>query len=110
VFLVLAIALLILLPYPWNLVGFLGALVAFVGELLFWNRTVRYKHKRVGVQTLIGRTATVVSRCAPTGQVRVAGEIWAARCDAGAATGDTVTVVAVDELTLVVEPAGQAPT
>jgi membrane protein implicated in regulation of membrane protease activity len=103
VLLILAVVLLIVLPYPWNMVGFFLGLALFVGELLFWNRTVRGKRREVGVHTLVGRSATVISPCTPNGQVRVAGEIWAARCDGGASTGETVTIVAVDELTLVVE-------
>ena len=101
--LIVAVVVLLLLPYPWNVVGFVLGLVLFVGELLFWNRTMRGQRREVGVETLVGRTATVVSPCAPVGQVRVAGEIWRARCDAGAATGETVKVVAVDELMLFVE-------
>ena len=40
----------------------------------------------------------------PEGQVRVAGELWQARCEAGAGAGDEVVVREVDGLTLVVEP------
>jgi membrane protein implicated in regulation of membrane protease activity len=36
--------------------------------------------------------------------VRVRGELWEARCDAGADPGDTVRIDALDELTLVVSP------
>jgi membrane protein implicated in regulation of membrane protease activity len=35
--------------------------------------------------------------------VRIAGELWQARCDPGAAVGDEVIVNALDGLTLVVE-------
>ena len=42
--------------------------------------------------------------CRPEGQVRIAGEIWRARCAAGADVGDTVGVREVDGLMLVVEP------
>ena len=104
-FLIVALVLLILLPSPWNLVGFIGGLTIFVGEVLFWNRKVRTGRKTVGAQTLIGKEATVVSSCRPAGQVRIAGEIWAARCSAGADAGETVTVVGCDGLTLVVEQA-----
>lgn len=107
VLLIVAIVLLVVLPYPWNVIGFAGAAALFVVELIFWNRTMRGQRREVGVETLIGRTATVISPCTPMGQVRVAGEIWAARCEAGAATGETVTVTGVDELTLVVDRATQ---
>ena len=102
-FLILAFVLLIFLPSPWNLVAFAICLVLFVGELLFWNRTMRGRRKVVGAQTLVGRQAEVLAPCRPTGQVRIGGEIWEARCDAGADTGDTVRVVEVRGLTLVVE-------
>lgn len=104
-FFIVALVLLFLLPSPWNLVGFIGGLIVFVGEVLFWNRKVRSGRKTVGAQTLIGKEATVVSPCRPGGQVRIAGEIWAARCSAGADMGETVTVVGRDGLTVWVEPA-----
>jgi len=103
VFLIVGIVLLFLLPSPWNLVGSTCAFVLFLGELGFWHRRVRRQPKAVGAQTLVGKTATVISPCHPDGQVRISGEIWAARCAGGADLGDTVTVVARDELTLVVE-------
>jgi membrane-bound serine protease (ClpP class) len=103
VFLILGIVLLIFLPSPWNLVAFTVCLVLFFGELLFWNRTMRGRRKVVGAQTLVGQQAEVLAPCRPTGQVRVGGEIWEARCDAGADTGDTVRVVEVRGLTLLVE-------
>ena len=102
-FLIVGIVLLFLLPSPWNLVGAACSFVLFLGELAFWNRRVRGQPKAVGAQTLIGKTATVISPCHPDGQVRISGEIWAARCAGGADPGDTVTVVGRDELTLVVE-------
>ena len=104
-FFIIALVLLFLLPSPWNVVGFIGGLIVFGGEVLFWNRKVRSGRKAVGAQTLIGKDATVVSACRPGGQVRIAGEIWAARCSAGADAGETVTVVGRDRLTLLVEPA-----
>jgi len=101
---ILAFILLFLLPSPWNLVGFLVAIPLWFVELLAWNRTVKHRRRAVGVQTLIGKDATVTEPCRPKGQVRLNGEIWEARCDAGADPGDTVRVVGRDDLTLVVEP------
>ena len=105
-FLLLGVVLLFLLPGPWNLVGFGVCLVCFVGELSFWNRRVKGRAAQTGVQTLVGRTGTVTEPCRPRGQVRVAGELWEARCDAGADPGDKVRVLTVEGLTLVVEPVG----
>jgi membrane protein implicated in regulation of membrane protease activity len=104
VFLIVGIVLLLLLPYPWNVVGATCAFVIFLGELFVWNRRVRGQPKKVGAQNLIGQTATVVSPCRPNGQVRVGGELWAARCASGADPGDVVSVVALDGLTLIIEP------
>jgi membrane protein implicated in regulation of membrane protease activity len=103
VFLLVAIALLIVLSSPWNFVGFGICFFLFLGEALFWNSRVRGRQARVGAQTLIGERATVVSTCRPDGQVRLLGEIWHARCASGADTGDTVVVTERDRLTLVVE-------
>jgi membrane-bound serine protease (ClpP class) len=108
VLIILAFILLFLLPWPWSLIGFLVTLVLWFVELLVWNRTVRHRRRVVGAQTLIGKDATVTEPCRPSGQVRLNGEIWAARCEAGADPGDTVRVVERDDLTLVVEPVGAA--
>ncbi len=101
----LAIALLFVLSSPWNLIGFLVVIPLWVLELLGWNRTVKRRRRVVGAETLIGRDAVVISPCRPRGQVRLDGEIWAARCDAGAGDRETVRVVGRDGLTLIVEPA-----
>ena len=87
-----------------EVVRFLVAIPLWFVELLAWNRTVKHRRRAVGVQTLIGKDATVTEPCRPSGQVRLDGEIWEARCDAGADPGDTVRVVGRDDLTLVVEP------
>lgn len=90
-------------PWEWIVVA---AGVAFeLGEtaLLFWWS--KRRRAVVGAEALVGRTAVVASECMPEGQVRVAGELWRARCRGGAAVGDEVVVRAVDGLTLEVEPA-----
>ena len=102
-FLIAGFVFLLLLPSPWNLIVFAVCIPLFLGELAFWNRTVRHRRAQTGVETLIGRTATVASTCRPDGQVRLDGEIWEARCAEGADAGETVTVVSRDQLTLVVE-------
>ena len=102
-FLLLGIVLLIFLPSPWDLVSFTACLILFVGELFFWNRTMRGRRKVVGAQTLVGQEAEVIAPCKPTGQVRIGGELWQARCEAGADTGETVRVIGLSGLTLLVE-------
>jgi membrane-bound serine protease (ClpP class) len=100
----LAIALLLLLSSPWNVVAFLVLLPLWVLELFGWNRTTKRHKKAVGAQTLIGREAVVSVPCKPVGQVRLDGEIWEARCEAGAGTGERVRVTGRNGLTLLVEP------
>ena len=102
-FLGLALVLLLVLPSPWNSVGFVIGLVLFAGEVVFWNRTVRQRRAQTGADTLIGQIATVITACRPDGQVRLLGEIWEAHCEEGADPGDSVMVAAHDELKLVVE-------
>ena len=89
-------------PWSWGAVA-LGATFEAVetGLLIRWSKRRRVL---VGAETLVGRRAVVSTDCTPEGQVRVAGEIWRARCDVGAFAGDGVVVREVDGLTLVVEP------
>lgn len=98
-----AVVLLLFLPHPWELVGFTTCLVLGLGELFLWNRTVRGRRAAVGAATLIGAEAEVITACRPDGQVRLNGEIWAARCSEGASAGETVRVVGRKRLTLLVE-------
>jgi membrane protein implicated in regulation of membrane protease activity len=108
VLILLAPLLLLLLPSPWNLVSFLVLLPLWVIELLAWRRTVSKRRHVVGVQTMIGREAAVIARCAPRGQVTLDGEIWKARCTHGADVGEIVRITRVKGLTLIVEPATDA--
>lgn len=91
------------LPGPWGAAAVLGGALVEVGESLFWFRWSRRRHARVGPETLIGQSAVVVVPCQPAGQVRVQGELWRARCEAGVGEGETVRIVGRDGLTLVVE-------
>jgi membrane-bound serine protease (ClpP class) len=109
VFFVVAIVLLLVLPSPWGVIAFVAGLVLFAGEVGFWQRRVRGRRAQVGAHRLVGASATVVTSCRPDGQVRVRGEIWKARCQAGADPGDTVVVRTLEGLTLFVEPATDGP-
>jgi membrane-bound serine protease (ClpP class) len=95
---------LFVVPRPWGLVLVAAAAVVEVGESFFWLRLSRRRRIQMGAETLIGATARVVSDCRPLGQVRLRGELWGARCEAGASAGDTVRIVDRDGLTLLVEP------
>ena len=107
--LILAIVLSALfIPWPWNLVVVLCAAVAEVGEVIWGRRLARRWRPKTGPETMVGRTAEVVVACRPNGQVRLHGELWAARCAAGANVGEVVRITALEELTFVVEPAQAA--
>jgi membrane-bound serine protease (ClpP class) len=103
-FLIVALVLFFALPWPGSLVGLLVGLLLFLGELGFWHRRVRGYPRAVGRQRLIGATGIAISACRPDGQIRVNGEIWAARCVAGVDPGARVSVERLDGLTLVVRP------
>ena len=96
---------LFVVPAPWGIVLVVGALVVEVGETAFWVWLSKRRRPQVGAESLVGATAVVVSPCHPIGSVRLNGELWRARCEAGAREGEAVRVRALDGLTLVVEPA-----
>jgi membrane-bound serine protease (ClpP class) len=102
--LIVAILLSLLVPSPWNILVIAVGVVAEVGEVVWGRRLARRWRAKTGPQTMIGQTAEVVTQCRPDGQVRVNGEIWKARCEAGADVGDPVRIDALDGLTLVVVP------
>lgn len=98
-----------LVPDPWTVPVIVGAAVLEITETLgtwWWSRRGAPK---VGPETLIGATGRVVDPCRPVGQVRVKGEVWGARCDAGADRDDLVRVTGRDGLTLLVEPMSERP-
>ena len=90
-------------PWTWVVVVVGGLLE--IAESWLYIRWSQRRRPHVGVEALVGRRAIVAADCRPHGQVRVAGELWQARCDAGASAGDEVVIREVDGLTLVVEPA-----
>ncbi|HEX4931310.1 MAG TPA: NfeD family protein [Gaiellaceae bacterium] len=98
----LAFAILVLdEPWSWLAVA-LGAAWEIAETVLI----VRWSQRRrsvVGAEALVGRQAVVAADCMPEGQVRVAGELWRARCEGGVGVGDEVVIRQVDGLTLVVE-------
>jgi membrane-bound serine protease (ClpP class) len=99
----LAVALLFVLPDPWNVIGFAVVAVLWVLELFVWNRKVKNRRHAVGAETLIGREAVVSMACHPVGQVRLDGEVWEARCASGAELGERVRITGRDDLVLEVE-------
>ena len=99
------LVLLFVLPSPWGVVALLAGLVLWLGEVGLIARHWRGRKVQTGAETLVGRTATVITACRPLGQVRLSGEseIWRARCAEGAEAGESVRVVGIDEITLIVE-------
>lgn len=98
--LVVAILLAVFVLSPvWGLAAVVVAALVEIGEFFFWIWLSRRRGVQAGAETLIGKAARVVSPCRPEGQVRVEGELWRARCEAGADVGDTVRIEAVEGLT-----------
>lgn len=93
------------LEEPWSWVVVAGAGVVEVAEAWLLVRWSQRRRSVVGAEALNGRVGIVTADCMPEGQVRVAGELWRARCAGGAAAGDEVVVRGLDGLTLLVEPA-----
>jgi membrane-bound serine protease (ClpP class) len=102
-FLLLALLLFLALPSPWNVIGALASGAFGLSEVVYWQRRMRREKVQTGVENLIGATGKATERLAPSGQVRVLGELWEARSSAALPPGSRVRVVAVDGLTLEVE-------
>ncbi len=94
---------LFVIPDPWRYLIIGLAVLAEVAETFFWIRILRRRPVTVGAEALIGAMARVIAPCQPIGEVRVQGEVWRARCDAGATVGQQVRVRARDGLTLIVD-------
>ncbi len=90
-------------PRPWGAAVVAGGLLVEIGEAAFWVRISQRRRAQVGAEALVGAIAEVVVPCHPDGSVRVAGELWRARCDGGADSGERVRIRALDGLTLLVE-------
>lgn len=103
--LALAIAGLFFIPDPWRVIILVLAAVIEVAEVFFWIKFLRRYRVTTGVEGMVGEFAETLSPCRPEGRVRARGEIWNARCAAGAESGERVRIEAVSGLTLVVEPA-----
>jgi membrane protein implicated in regulation of membrane protease activity len=102
--LTVAIILALFLPWPWKVVAVLTGLGIEAVELTWGLRLARRWRPQTGAEAMIGQLAEVVAPCHPTGQVRVLGELWEARCAEGADVGQTVRIERLEGLTLVVVP------
>jgi membrane-bound serine protease (ClpP class) len=105
VILLLALVLaLMFLAWPWSLAVIAAAASCEIAIVVFGIRYTRRRRSTVGLDRLIGASAEVVTALAPTGQVRLDGEIWRAHAEAGVQVGETVRIRSVQGLTLEVEP------
>ena len=104
-FLIALLLAIFLLPSPW---GFIVVACALVVDVLEVSVGLWYSKRRratVGTDAFVGVTGVAIDDLFPEGQVKVNGEIWRARCEAGCDAGAAVVVRAVNGLTLEVEPA-----
>jgi membrane-bound serine protease (ClpP class) len=106
VLLLIALALAVfVLPSPWGLVAVaIGATLEIV-EAGFFIWYSKRRQASVGIDSLVGKRGVAIEALWPEGQVKVAGEIWKARCRGGCDPGAAVVVRAVDGLVLEVDPA-----
>ena len=102
-FLLLALALFIFLPSPWNVIGGLATLAFGAFEVVYWQRRMKREKVQTGIENLVGSTGVVTEQLAPLGQIRVLGELWQARSSAELFRGTPVRVTAMHGLTLDVE-------
>ena len=107
-FLLLALLLLIVVPWPWNVVGAVAAGALGIVEVGYWQRRMRGEKVQTGVENLVGATGEATERLAPSGHVRVLGELWEANASSEVPRGSRVRVLAVNDLTLEVEAVDDA--
>jgi membrane-bound ClpP family serine protease len=101
--LLLALLLFIAVPSPWNVIGALVTGALGVVEVAYWQRRMRREKVQTGVENLVGATGEAAERLAPSGHVRVLGELWQANSSSELPRGSRVRVVAMNDLTLEVE-------
>ena len=93
------------LPYPALATGLIGMAIAMVSGMPAMVRA-RFGTPTIGRDWMIGELGTVVGAVAPDGVVEIRGATWRARTNRATplAAGDAARVVAIDGLTLEVEP------
>jgi membrane protein implicated in regulation of membrane protease activity len=104
VLLVLAVlAAIFWLPTGWGIAAVAAATVYEVAEVAFFLWLSRRRRATTGAEALPGSRGVVTVACRPEGQVRVLGELWRARCEEGADSGDEVVIERLEpELLLIV--------
>jgi len=79
-----------------------GATAAFFIFIVTMALRTQRQKTTTGVEGLIGQVGTARTPLRPEGRIFVGGELWSARCEEGAETGDKVRVQAVKGLMLMV--------
>ncbi|MGR2739505.1 NfeD family protein [Billgrantia sp. Q4P2] len=91
----------------------IGGIALLAAGLMLWVMVrftgLRRSPARTGQERLIGSLGIVAEDFQGEGHVRLKGERWNARSGAALRRGQEIRVVAVDGLTLEVEPTGRAP-
>ena len=94
-------------PDGWEIPVIIGFGLLEIAETTFTWRLSRSWGAKMGPETLIGARGRAITDCRPTGTVRVQGEVWQARSDAGDDADGPVGVVSREGLILVAEPVGE---
>jgi membrane protein implicated in regulation of membrane protease activity len=103
-FILAVIAAILWLPAPWSYLVVIGAALVEIAEVGVFIWYSKRRRVTTGAEALPGRRGTVVEACRPTGQIRIDGELWRARCDDFADSGETVVVESLGPgLTLIVK-------
>lgn len=91
-------------PDGWEAPVIIGFALLEIAETTITWRFSQIWAPRFGPETLIGAHGRAITDCRPTGTVRVQGEEWQARCEAGVRAGNPIRVLSREGLVLVVEP------
>jgi membrane protein implicated in regulation of membrane protease activity len=94
------------LPDAWDVPIVVAGAAAETLEGVLWFRWSRRRRAAVGAEALVGAAAQVADRLDPVGQVKIQGELWRARTTTAepVEAGTSVRILAVEDLTLLVEP------
>ena len=85
-------------PWSWVVAG-IGVLLE-LGESYLFMRWSRRRRSTVGPEVLVGRDAIDSVACRPEGQVRIAGEIWRARCAASSTRSNRLGILSTQSSTV----------
>jgi membrane-bound serine protease (ClpP class) len=96
------------LPPPLGVAVVAGAILLEIAELALYRRYLHGRRVQTGAEALVDQAGEASTALDPVGRVRIRGESWRARTREPVRAGEPVRVIAVDGLTLEVEP-GESP-